>query len=151
MRTFVPVPRGGNVPLRASQLFLLCVSLEVFATPTRRYHGWMLIHPSTLRVPLPTIERVLARRFGTLASPPPPVFGLPWGPISLATKFVVRLIPQVNRPFTDFRKFPRSISVKSIVAVMSQMRDATRNLAIATKTRKSFATNFGNKLDPLHS
>ena len=34
---------------------------------------------------------------------------------------------------------------------MSQMRDATRNLAIATKTRKSFATNFGNKLDLLHS
>ena len=30
---------------------------------------------------------------------------------------------------------------------MSQMRDATRNLAIATKTRKSFATNFGSKLD----
>ena len=63
----------------------------------------------------------------------------------------MRLIPQVNRPFTDFRRFLRSISVKSIVAVMSQMRDATRNLAIATKTRKSFATNFGNKLDPLHS
>ena len=50
----------------------------------------------------------------------------------------------------SFRKFTSSISVKSIVAVMSQMRDATRNLAIATKTRKSFATNFGNKLDPLH-
>ena len=31
------------------------------------------------------------------------------------------------------------------------MRDATRNLATATKTRKSFATSFGNKLDPLHS
>ena len=29
--------------------------------------------------------------------------------------------------------------------------NATRNLAIATKTRKSCATNFGNKLDPLHS
>ena len=71
--------------------------------------------------------------------------------ITFATKFIVRLIPQVNRPFTDFRRLTRSISVKSIVAVMSQMRDATRNLAIATKTRKSFATNFGNKLDPLHS
>ena len=71
--------------------------------------------------------------------------------VTFCTKCVVRLIPQVNRPFTDFRWFPRSISVKSIVAVMSQMRDATRNLAIATKTRKSFATNFGNKLDPLHS
>ena len=69
----------------------------------------------------------------------------------LCTKFFVRFMPQINRPFTDFRRFPRSISVKSIVGVMSQMRDATRNLAIATKTRKSFATNFGNKLDPLHS
>ena len=60
-------------------------------------------------------------------------------------------VSQVNRPFTDFRKFSRSISVKSIVAVMSQMRDATRNLAIATKTRKSFAAIFGGGLDPLHS
>ena len=34
---------------------------------------------------------------------------------------------------------------------MSQMKDATRNLASSTKTRKSFATNFGNKLDPLDS
>ena len=34
---------------------------------------------------------------------------------------------------------------------MSQMRDATKNLAIATKMRKSFATNFRNKLDPLLS
>ena len=71
--------------------------------------------------------------------------------VTFCTKFVVRLIPQINRPFTDFRRFPRSISVKSIVVVMSQMRDATRNLAIATKTKKSFATNFGNKLDPLDS
>ena len=37
------------------------------------------------------------------------------------------------------------------VAVMSQMRYATRNLASSTKTRKSIATIFGNKLDPLHS
>ena len=59
-------------------------------------------------------------------------------------------MPQINGRFTDFRTFPRSISVKSIVAVMSQMRDATKNLAIATKTKKSFTTNFGNKLDPLH-
>ena len=33
----------------------------------------------------------------------------------------------------------------------TQIRDATRNLASSTKTRKSFATNFGNKLDPLDS
>ena len=59
----------------------------------------------------------------------------------------VRLMPQVNRPLTDFRRFPRSISVKSIVVVMSQMRDATRKFAIAT-TRRSFATNFGRTLYP---
>ena len=40
------VLRGGHLPLRAVWLFLLCVSLEVFATPTRRYHGRMLVHPS---------------------------------------------------------------------------------------------------------
>ena len=64
------------------------------------------------------------------------------------TKFFVRLIPQVNRPFTDFRRFPRSISVKSIVVVMSQRRDGTRKFAIATTRRKSFATNFGSMLYP---
>ena len=32
-------------------------------------------------------------------------------------------MPQVNRRFTDFRRFPRSISVKSIVMVMSQVRE----------------------------
>ena len=70
---------------------------------------------------------------------------------NVCTKLILRLIPQVNRPFNDFRRFTRSNSVKSIVAVMSQMRDATRNLAIATTMKKSFATNFGNKLDPLDS
>ena len=34
-------------------------------------------------------------------------------------------IPQINGRFTDFRRFLPSISVKSIVVVMSQMRDAT--------------------------
>ena len=38
---------AATYPLRAARLFLLCVSLEVFATPTRRYHGRMLIHPSS--------------------------------------------------------------------------------------------------------
>ena len=56
-----------------------------------------------------------------------------------------------NLPNHCFRRFPRSISAGSIVAVVSQMKDATRNLASSTKTRKSFATNFGNKLDPLDS
>ena len=38
-------------PFWAARLFLLCVSLEVFATPTRRYHGRMLIHHSSPAVP----------------------------------------------------------------------------------------------------
>ena len=50
--------------------------------------------------------------------------------------------------FTDLRKFPRSISVKSIVAVMSQMRDATTKFAIATTWRMSFATKIGSTLYP---
>ena len=32
-----PYHVAGHLPLRAARLFLLCVSLEVFATPTRRY------------------------------------------------------------------------------------------------------------------
>ena len=60
-------------------------------------------------------------------------------------------MPQINRRFTEFLRFPRSISVKPIVVVMSQIRDATRKFAIATTIRKSFATNFGSKLYPLLS
>ena len=63
---------------------------------------------------------------------------------NFCTKFIVRLMPQINRRFTDFHRFPWLISVKSIVVVMSQMRDATRNLAIATM-RRNFAVNFGKK------
>ena len=43
----------------------------------------------------------------------------------------------------------RSISAESIIAVMSQMKDATRNLASSTKTRLIFPTNFGSTFDPL--
>ena len=60
-------------------------------------------------------------------------------------------MPQIKRRFTDFLRFPRSISAGSIVVVMSQMRDATKNLTIATTMKKSFATHFGNELDPLDS
>ena len=59
----------------------------------------------------------------------------------LCTKFFVRLMPQINRRFTDCPRFPRSISVKSIVVVMSQRRDATRKFGIA-RTRRNCATNL---------
>ena len=50
-------------------------------------------------------------------------------------------------PITDCRRCYRSISVKSIVAVMSHRRDATKKFAIATM-RKNFATNFHSALCP---
>ena len=52
VRTVIPVPRGDHSPLRAARFFPPCVSLEVFATPTRRHHGRTLIRPCTLHVPL---------------------------------------------------------------------------------------------------
>ena len=65
----------------------------------------------------------------------------------LCPKFFVRFMPQINRRFTDYHRFPRSISVKSIFLVRSHNRDATRKFAIATM-RRSFATNFGSTLCP---
>ena len=65
----------------------------------------------------------------------------------LCTKFFVRFMPQINRRFTDYHRFPRSISVKSIFVVRSHNRDATRKFAIATM-RRNFATNFHSALCP---
>ena len=44
----------------------------------------------------------------------------------LCTKFFVRFMPQINRRFTDYHRFPLSISVKPIFVVRSHNRDATR-------------------------
>ena len=65
----------------------------------------------------------------------------------LCIKFFVRFMPQINRWFTDYHRFPRSISVQSIFVVRSHNRDATRYFAIATM-RKNFATNFHSTLCP---
>ena len=43
------------------------------ATPTGRYHGRMLIHPSPPACATPSQRCLHTRRSGTLASPPPPV------------------------------------------------------------------------------
>ena len=59
----------------------------------------------------------------------------------LCTKFFVRFMPQINRRFTGYHRFPRSISVESIFVVQSHNRDATRMFAIATM-RRNCATNF---------
>ena len=68
----------GTYPFGAARLFLLRDSL---ATPTRRYHGRMLIHPLPPACGTPLPKKCLhTRRFGTLASLPPPVVDLPWGP-----------------------------------------------------------------------
>ena len=75
-----PYHVAATYPFRAARFFLLCVSLEVFATPTGRYHGRTFIRLSPLRVP-PHIQRWLhTRRFGTLAGSPPLVLDMPWRP-----------------------------------------------------------------------
>ena len=82
VKTVIPAPRGDHLPLRAARLFPPCVSLEVLTTPTRRYHGTTdktLIRPSSLACATPTGKGCL-HKFGTLASPPPPVERMPWGP-----------------------------------------------------------------------
>ena len=43
---------------QAAWLFLLCVSLEVSATPTRWHHGRMLIHPSLPACATPSYKGV---------------------------------------------------------------------------------------------
>ena len=58
----------------------------------------------------------------------------------LCTKLFVRFGPQINRRFTDYHRFLRSISVESIFVVRSHNRDATRMFAIATM-RRNCATN----------
>ena len=81
VRTVVPVPRGGHLP------FFGQPGSPSFATHWRYCHadktvpGRMLIHPSPLACATPKIKRCLhTRRFGTLASPPPPVERMPCGP-----------------------------------------------------------------------
>ena len=68
--TWRPLTLAGSLALP------LCVSLDVFATPTGRYHGRMLIRPSSPACATLKMKRCLdTRRFGTLASPTPPVSG----------------------------------------------------------------------------
>ena len=59
MRTVVAVPRSDHLPLPAARFSLLCDKLEVFTTPTRRYHNRTLIRPSPLRVSPPRVRRHL--------------------------------------------------------------------------------------------
>ena len=51
----------------------------------------------------------------------------------LCTKFFVRFMSHINRRFTDYHRFPRSISDQPIFVVRSHNKDATRTFAIATK------------------
>ena len=51
VRTVVPVPRGGHLPFLGNQALPPLRLTGGIATPTKRYHGRMLIHPSSLRVP----------------------------------------------------------------------------------------------------
>ena len=79
VRTVVPVPRGDHLPLRAARFSLLCGSLEVLP---RRLDGTtagreFILPP--LRVPHMEQRCLHTRKFGTLASPPPPVKDLALG------------------------------------------------------------------------
>ena len=80
VRTVVPVPRDDHLPFLGSPVLPPSRLTGGIAKPTRRYHGRMLIHPSS--PPCATLlgKCLHTRRFGTLASPPPPVLHMPWGP-----------------------------------------------------------------------
>ena len=60
------------------------------------------------------------------------------------------IFPRVFSPITVFFQVSLIYQCWSIVAVMFQVKNATRDLASPTKMMKSFA-KFGNKLDPLDS
>ena len=84
-----PYHVAATYPFWAARLVLLCVSLEVFATPTRRHHGRMLIHPSLPPCATPSHKgvsthagsgpsRVRRRLFGTCLGDP-----ISWPPLGL--------------------------------------------------------------------
>ena len=84
VRTVVPVPRGGHLPLRAARLFLLCVSLEVLP---RRLDGTtagcqFILPPRACATPIRKSvcthagsghSRVRRRLFGTCLGDPIPL------------------------------------------------------------------------------
>ena len=80
MRTVVPRTTWRPLTLfgqpGSSSFF---VPLEVFCHADW-YHGRILIHPLSLRVPLRKRGCSHTRRFGILTCPPPPVGGMPWVP-----------------------------------------------------------------------
>ena len=59
--------------LAGSPVFPPCAKQEVLTTPTGRYHGRTLFHPSHSACATPSPRCLHTRRFGTLESPPPPV------------------------------------------------------------------------------
>ena len=98
MRTVVPVPRGDHLPLRAARFSLLVRRTGGIATP----HVNSSISPCVCHPP-PLHERCLhTRRFGTLASPPPPVDALPWRPHphgGLPIRQEILNVPQIGIAF----------------------------------------------------
>ena len=75
-----PYHVAATYPFWAARLFLLCDWLEVFATPTRRYHGRMFIHPSTPACATHGPEVFAHTQVRDPRSPPRPVKLMPWGP-----------------------------------------------------------------------
>ena len=94
----------------------------------RRYHGTMLIHPSSpaCATTRRTERRSHTRRLGTLASPPPPVSGTPLGtPFPLATTafqtFVMKYCPT-----STIRINPASL--QNLLTLLSGESDSIRSM-----------------------
>ena len=81
VRTVVPVPRGDQLPLRAARFFLVVRLTGGFCHADWTVPRQNVNSPfSPSRVCHPEASgRLHTRMFGTLASPPPPVTGMPWG------------------------------------------------------------------------
>ena len=71
-------------------------------------------------------------------------------PLQFCIKLMLRIIPRIIGPINVQQVSP--IDQRWVLRRgENQMKNATKNLASSTKMRKSFATNFGNKPDPLDS
>ena len=88
VRTVVPVPRGGHLHVsRPPDLpSFSCVSLDVLGHADQTVPRQDVNSPFSPARATSVATCLHTRRFGTLAGPPPPVFGLPWEPYPPGSK-----------------------------------------------------------------